>query len=76
MPAWLITFLLNTALKLGLAWLVKRFPGIPEEVKSALQEFINEVKVHKTSNKIAKKKAAAKIKACYGVGCPTDLKGE
>lgn len=74
-PAWMISFLIQAAVKFGLAWAIKQFPGLPAEVIKIIEDFLEEIKKPHVSNSSAKKTAIAKIKDCYGVGCPTETKG-
>lgn len=74
MPAFLITFLLDLVLKLGLpalvAWLKKRF-GIGEDSPTVkiLADYAEEAK---TSVDVARRRARRRLRDCHGVNCPTD----
>ena len=69
MTDYLIQLVLTTAIKFGAAWLVHKWPWLSDEARVILSEL-------KDDKLDAKSKAISKIKECYGVGCPTDLKTE
>ncbi len=58
MPAWLITLLINLALKWGWNWLVQRFPWLPKEVKDEIQNAVNNIKKAKTLKSMTPAKLA------------------
>lgn len=74
MPTWLILLLIKLAIKFGSAWLLKKFPWLPKEVQDIIEWLLEQLKKPNVSNSVAKKKAIHNIKACYGIGCPIDLK--
>lgn len=78
MPAWLITFLISAAIRLGLAWLVKHFPGLPPEIVKIIEELLQilgDSNASRQEKQSAKDAARQKIKdACSGTGCPTEIK--
>ncbi len=77
MPAWLIGWIISIAVKLGLAWLVKRFPNLPPGIVVIIEDLLNNLKNPEVDKKEAKKAARQAIKEhCSGVGCPPEIKGE
>lgn len=78
MPIFLINILISLAIKFGLAFFFKRFPGIPEEIKQIIKDLLESLKLAKTKAERAQLKAEAKQKVkkvCEGIACPADLKG-
>lgn len=75
MPAWLISLLLSLALKLGLPWLLQKFPWIPAEIAQIIQDLIDKINGLKAEKKELVLNAHKEIKrACEGPLCPTDTK--
>jgi hypothetical protein len=79
MPGWILSLIISFALRLGLAWLIKRFPNLPPEILDLLEDLISKKQDPRLSTE-EKKQAEAetrkKIKeVCTGVGCPSDTKG-
>ena len=58
MPAWLIGLLINLAIKFGWAWLVRKFPWLPQEVKDEIQHAVDNIKKAKTLKGMNKVKLA------------------
>lgn len=72
MPGFLLSIIINLAIKFGLAFIFKRFPGIPEEIKEMIREFLEALKGAKTKEEKAALKAEvqAKVKKhCTGSAC-------
>lgn len=40
MPAWLIKTLIGLAVRFGLPWVLKHFPGIPEAVRKIIEQLL------------------------------------
>lgn len=75
MPGWLISLLISLVLKLGVPWLLRRFPGLPPGIREILEKLIEDLRQAKADKQELVKKAKQDIKdKCSGVGCPTDLK--
>ena len=75
MPAWILSMIIPLAIRLGVSFVLKRFPGIPPEVRAILESLQLKLKTPGVSNSGAKKQAVADFKAyCEGTGCPTGLK--
>ena len=73
MPTWLINLFVTIAIKIGVPWLIKKFPWIPSNVVDVINELIDELKKPEVSNSVAKKQAIRKVKALYQVSKPSDL---
>lgn len=73
MPFWVL-ILIRLAIKLGLPWLITKFPWIPKEIIAIIEKLIGEIKTAKYEQKntvrAAKRRA---LDRCAGVACPTDL---
>jgi hypothetical protein len=76
MPAWLISLLVSLAVKLGVPWLLRRFPGLPAWLVEILEELLGKLKDAKQDKHDAVREAKEKIhQQCNGqVGCPADTK--
>lgn len=70
MPAWIIQLIVSLAVRLGLPWVLKRFPFIPAEVQKIIEELVKNLTEHKSEKKVLVSKAKQKISACYGDTCP------
>lgn len=73
MPGWLISLLATLAIKFGIPWIIKKWPGIPQQVIDIINELLSKLNDPNQSNSAAKKVAIFKIKECTGVGCPPKL---
>ncbi len=62
MPVWLINLLVSLAIKVGLPYLLKAFPWIPQEVMAIINKLIEDLKDPKLSNSVSRKKALAKVR--------------
>lgn len=68
MPNWIINMLVNLAVKIGLPWLMKKFPGLPSEVWALIEGILSYI--HAADDKsqaLAQVKAAVKV--CEGISC-------
>lgn len=75
MPAWLLSFLISLAIKLGMPFLLKLFPNLPPGIAAIIQKLIEDLSAHSATKTALVAQAKTDIKqACSGVGCPTDLK--
>lgn len=63
MPIWLINIIISFALKLGMAFLLKKFPGIPDEIRQIIQEMIDAIKSSPGDKDEIVKNAKVKIKS-------------
>lgn len=78
MPVFLLNIIISLAIKFGLAFLFRRFPGIPQEIRDLLSEFLDKLKLAKSAEEKNALKAEVKAKVkkhCEGTGCPMDVKG-
>lgn len=73
MPPWLISLAATLAIKFGIPWVIKMWPGIPQQVIDIINELLGKLKNPAESNSAAKKLAIVKIKECTGTGCPPKL---
>ena len=73
MPTFILNWIISLAIKFGMAWLLKKFPWLPDYVVKAIEDLLEELKSAKNCKKVAKKKAIAKIKSRGGIGTPPDL---
>lgn len=67
------------AIKFGMSWLVKRFPGIPQEAIDIIEKLLTGLGTAKSAEEVValKKQALVDVKAhCDGIGNPSDIKGE
>lgn len=76
MPAWLLTIIVNFALKFGIPfvvdWLKKKFGiAVDSQLAQVLSDYVEETK---TNKKQAKHRAKTRLKECIGVACPSELK--
>ncbi len=69
MPAWIIQLIVTLAVRLGLPWVLKKFPGIPAEVQKVIEELLENLTQHKSEKKVLVSEAKKKISACYGDTC-------
>lgn len=80
MPAWLLSFIISMALKLGIAWLMRRFPNLQQRFPilwAILSELIKKVESGEMSRQEAEIEAHKRIKKeCFGVACSTPTVGE
>lgn len=80
MPVWLISMIISLAFKLGMTWLMHRFPKLQERFPllwEILQSLMKKVDSGELTRAEAEKEAHARIKTeCFGVGCPIDTKGD
>lgn len=74
MPIWLINLLISLAIKLGLPYLMEKFPNLPKSIWDLIAELLKHI--HGAQDKVAEVAKARLIlrEHCYGPGCPTDLK--
>lgn len=73
MPQWLIAFLLNIAIKIGVPALIKYLPWIPKEVVDIINMLLDELKKPEVSNSSAKKKALKAVRDLQVSPGPQDL---
>lgn len=79
MPPFLLNIIISFAIKFGLAWLVKRFPGIPQEVIDIIEKLLGGLKSAESPDEKAmlKRQAMRDVKAhCDGVACESGVKNE
>lgn len=69
MPAWLIQLIITLAVKFGLPWILKKFPGIPPEVMKVIEELLGNLATHKEEKAKLVAEAKEKVAACYGPEC-------
>ena len=62
MPYW-VRILVSIAVKLGIPWLLKVFPGIPATVVAEIQALIEELTKAKQVHKAARRKRIREVKA-------------
>lgn len=75
MPSWLISLLVNLAIKIGFPYLIKLIPGIPQAILDIIQKLLEELQKPQVSNSAAKKTAIASIRKELQVSPqPGDLK--
>lgn len=72
MPAFLIQMLVSLVLRFGMAWLLKRFPGIPDEVKQIVEETAGELSKHKEARRKTLRRARARVSGCVGPSCKVE----
>lgn len=73
MPSWFWTFLIDLAVKLGLPWLMAKFPWLPKELKDIIEELLKNIGQLNDQKVLAVRTAKRKIRAhCSGVACVTD----
>ena len=73
MPSWLLNLLVSLAIKVGMPYLLKYLPWIPQEVMVIIEKLLNDLQKPDTSNSMAKKAALRDVKQyCSGVGCASD----
>lgn len=71
MPAWLISIIINVALRLGLLGLARLFPGLPQGVREIIEELIAALQSGVNKDH-AVTQAKVKIKkVCQGDKCAT-----
>lgn len=84
MPTFLIQLLISFALKFGLSFIFKKFPGLQERFPllwQILDELLSNVKAAReagdeSAEKQARRRARDRMKKeCFGTACPTDTKG-
>lgn len=74
MPGWLINIIVTLAVKVGLPWVIKKFPGIPQEIIAIIAQLINDLSNPEKSNSISKKVALNRVSELCTVGCENKLK--
>lgn len=74
MPTWLINALVGIAIKIGVPWLVKKFPWIPKEIVDIINELVEQLKNPNVSNSVAKKTAMRQVKEFCTTGCSPQIK--
>lgn len=77
MPIWLWKLIFSIALKLGVPFLLKRFPWVPKEVLQILEELMSDLKLSKATKRTAYSRAKTKMRECSGgsgTACGEDLK--
>lgn len=62
MPYW-VRILVSIAVRLGIPWLLKAFPGIPAEVIAQIQALIEELTQAKKQLRANRKKRIREVKA-------------
>ena len=67
MPAWLLSMLIELAIKIGVPALIKYVPWIPQEVVAIINSLLEQLNNPKVSNSMAKKSARAKIRKALQV---------
>jgi hypothetical protein len=73
MPSWLIQILVTIAIKVGIPYLAKLIPGIPQSVIDVIEQLLSDLQDPKKSNSASKKRALKRIKEVHrGVGSPPD----
>lgn len=76
MPAWLISFLISIAIKFGMPWVLKKFPWVPMEVVTLIEELLEKLKIHKQEKVELIRTTKEKAKEiCIGAACPAETKG-
>lgn len=74
MPGWLINIIVTIAVKVGLPWVIKKFPGIPQEILAVIVQLIEDLNNPGKSNSISKKVALNRVSKLCTVGCENKLK--
>jgi len=74
MPTWLINVLVTAAVKIGVPWLIQKFPWIPKEVVEIINQLVEQLKNPNVSNSVAKKTALKEVKEFCTTGCSPQLK--
>lgn len=74
MPVWLINILVNIAIKVGLPWVVQKFPKLPQEIVDIISELLEQLKNPNISNSVANKQAIARVNEFCTSGCEAKIK--
>lgn len=74
MPTRLVNLIVNLAINVGLHSLIKKFPGMPQEIILIIENLIEALK--NATTKEERKELKKSAKACVGVACTTTLKKE
>lgn len=69
MPAWLIQIIVTLAIKFGIPFILKRFPGIPPEVIKIIEDLISKLTQHSEQKSIIVGQAKADLRKCIGDSC-------
>ncbi len=62
MPYW-VRILVSIAIRLGIPWLLKAFPGIPASVVEEIRKLIEELTQSKKQARLQRKKRIREVKA-------------
>lgn len=77
MPPFLINLLITLAIRFGLPFILRKFPGLPAGVKEMLEEFLESLKVNRRDRRAAEERLKTRLKTeCFGVECEIPLKGD
>jgi len=74
MPGWLINIIVTIAVKVGLPWVIKKFPGIPQEILAVIVQLIEDLNNPGKSNSVSRKVALSRVSKLCTVGCENKLK--
>jgi hypothetical protein len=75
MPNWLINILIDLALKVGVPYLLKLFPWLPQNLMDIIQNFIDDIKGHSTARKATVVATREAFKTdILGMDPPADVK--
>ncbi len=74
MPGWLINIIVTIAVKVGLPWVIKKFPGIPQEILAVIVQLIEDLNNPGKSNSVSRKVALSRVSELCTVGCDNKLK--
>lgn len=74
MPTWLINALVVIAVKIGMPWLIQKFPWIPKEIVDVINQLVEQLKNPNVSNSVAKKIALKEVRDICTSGCAPQLK--
>lgn len=73
MPVWIIQLLISLAVKFGLPFVLrliaKKFPGVPTELGSIIEELLKNLGKAKEDKKEAVRTAKLRVAECYGPTC-------
>jgi len=61
-PVWLLNLIIQVAIKVGLPWVITKFPKIPSEVVAIIEQLIKDLNNTKVSNSVSKKIAIAMVR--------------
>lgn len=74
MPTWLINIIVTLAVKVGLPWVVQKFPKMPQEIIDIISQLLEQLKNPTVSNSVAKKQALTRVKEFCTAGCEATTK--